>query len=133
VFSPSEAQAAVESFRLALETGDYQSLLDILAPDVVVVADGGGLRQAALRPIVGAEKAIRMMAGRIGGAGLTLTAEPTTINGNPALLFYVDGELDGALAMRVEDAQITGLYYVRNPEKLSRVTSETQLTRRSTT
>lgn len=130
--SPREAQAAVESFRHALETGDFQSLLDLLAPDVVMVADGGGVKQAALRPIIGAEKVVRMVVGGLRKSGITLSADRTVINGNPALLLRVDGELDGVLAMRAEGSRITGLYYVRNPEKLSRVTSETLLTRRST-
>jgi hypothetical protein len=42
--------------------------------------------------------------------------------------WHLDGEIDGVLAIRVEDARITGLYYVRNPEKLARVESETPLT-----
>jgi RNA polymerase sigma-70 factor (ECF subfamily) len=51
------------------------------------------------------------------------------INGNPALVVHLDGELDGVMAIRVEDAQITGIYYVRNPQKLTHVASETPLTR----
>jgi RNA polymerase sigma-70 factor (ECF subfamily) len=50
------------------------------------------------------------------------------VNGNPALLLRLDGELDGVIAVQVEDARITGLYYVRNPGKLSRIASETPLT-----
>jgi len=130
--SPGEAQAAVESFRHALETGDFQSLLDLLAPNVVMVADGGGVKRAALRPVIGAEKVVRMVVGGLHKSGITLAADRTVINGSPALLFRVDGELDGVLAMRVEGSRIKGLYYVRNPAKLSRVTSETLLTRRST-
>jgi RNA polymerase sigma-70 factor (ECF subfamily) len=64
---------------------------------------------------------------KIGG---TLTTEPTVINGNPALLFRFDGKLDGVVALRIEDARVTGIYYVRNPEKLSRLESETPLTLR---
>jgi hypothetical protein len=41
-----------------------------------------------------------------------------------------DVELDGIIAIRVEDARISGIYYVRNPARLSRVGSETALTRR---
>ena len=54
--SASETRAALESFQRALETGDLQGLLDVLAPDVVLVSDGGGLKLAALRPVVGADK-----------------------------------------------------------------------------
>jgi hypothetical protein len=130
--SPGRARRRRLQGLLDSKTGDFQSLLDVLAPDVVMVADGGGVKQAALRPVIGAEKVVRMVVGGIGKAGVTLTADPTVINGNPALLLRVDGELDGVLAMRVEGSRITGIYYVRNPEKLSRVTSETLLTRRLT-
>ncbi|WP_338324658.1 hypothetical protein [Nonomuraea polychroma] len=52
------------------------------------------------------------------------------VNGNPALILRLNGELDGALAVRVDKARISGISYVRNPEKLTRVESETPLTRR---
>lgn len=128
--SASEARAALESFQRALETGELQGLLDVLAPDVVLVSDGGGVKQAALRPITGAEKVVRMLFGGLGKLESTLTGEPTVVNGNPALLLRLDGEIDGVVAIRVEDARITGLYYVRNPDKLTRVESETPLTLR---
>ena len=102
----------------------------MLAPEVVLVADGGGVKQAALRPIIGAEKVARLFFGGLGKTDGALTAGPTVVNGNPALVVRLDGEIDGIMAIRVEDARITGLYYVRNPEKLSRVESETPLTLR---
>ncbi|MFI6733744.1 RNA polymerase sigma-70 factor [Nonomuraea sp. NPDC050451] len=126
--SPSETRAALESFRRALEGGDLQGLLDVLAPEVVLVSDGGGIKQAAPRPVVSAGKVARFIVGGIGKAGVVLTGEPTVVNGNPALLLCVDGEIDGVIAARVEDARITGLYYVRNPHKLTRIASETPLT-----
>lgn len=130
VVSPSETRAALESFQRALETGDLQGLLDVLAPGVVLVSDGGGVKQAALRPIIGAAKAARFIFGGSGKAEGSLTSDPTVINGNPALVIRLDGEIDGVMAIRVEDTRITGLYYVRNPEKLTRVASETPLTLR---
>ncbi len=128
--SPSETRAALESFRRALETGDPQDLLGVLAPQVVLVSDGGGIKQAALRPITGAEKVTRFMIGGLGKNKRPITVAPTVVNGSPALVVHLDGELDGIMAIRVEQARITGLYYVRNPEKLSRVESETPLTLR---
>ncbi|MBQ0905728.1 RNA polymerase sigma-70 factor [Micromonospora sp. U21] len=128
VVSPSERRAALEAFQRAVETNDLRGLLHVLAPDVVVVSDGGGVKQAALRPIVGAEKAVRMFIGSMQKVGGTLTTEATVINGSPALLFRLDGEIDGVAALRIEDARVTGIYYVRNPEKLSRIESETPLT-----
>jgi RNA polymerase sigma-70 factor (TIGR02957 family) len=127
--SPGEAQAVVESFRRALQTGDFQSLLDILAPDVVLLADGGGLKRAARLPVVGAETVTRYVSRVLTRRGVALTADPTVINGSPALLLSLDGMVDGVLGMRVEEGRISGIYYVRNPEKLTRITTATPLIR----
>ncbi|MFE7232348.1 RNA polymerase sigma-70 factor [Streptomyces sp. NPDC002405] len=130
VVSPGETRAALESFQRAFETGDLQGLLDVLAPEVVLMSDGGGVKHAALRPVVGAEKVVRLFVGGAGKVQGRIAIAPTLVNGGPALFVRLDGEIDGIMAARVEDARITGLYYVRNPEKLSRVESETPLTLR---
>jgi RNA polymerase sigma-70 factor (TIGR02957 family) len=130
VVPASLTRAALDSLRHAIETGDLQGLLHVLAPDVVLVADGGGIKQAALRPVIGADKVARMFVTGIGKVDSILTADPTVVNSNPSLVLHLDGQLDGVLAVRVEDARITGLYYVRNPEKLTRVESATPLTLR---
>ncbi|MEV2238129.1 RNA polymerase sigma-70 factor [Micromonospora sp. NPDC049891] len=128
--SPNETRAALEAFKLAVETRDLQGLLNVLAPDVVLVGDGGGVKQAALRPVTGAEKVARMFFGGLGRVEGTLTGEPSMVNGNPALLVRLNGQIDGIMAICVQAARITGLYYVRNPEKLTRVETETPLTLR---
>lgn len=126
--SARDTKLVLESFQRAVATGELQDFLDVLAPDVVLLSDGGGLKQAALRPIIGAEKIVRFFLGASAKAGAQLTTEPTVVNGQPALVVRVGGELDGVLAVRIEDAGVTGLYYVRNPQKLSRVESEVVLT-----
>ncbi|MET1007959.1 MAG: RNA polymerase sigma-70 factor [Propionibacteriaceae bacterium] len=128
VVSASETRAALASFQRAIESGNPQALLDVLAPDVVLVADGGGLKQAALRPIVGADKVVRLFFGGLSKTDGTLDASLSVINGSPALVLRLDGQLDGVLAIHTESSRISGIYYVRNPEKLSRVESETSLT-----
>ncbi|MEU7908433.1 RNA polymerase sigma-70 factor [Actinoplanes sp. NPDC049118] len=128
--SAGETRAAMESFRCAVQTGDLKGLLEVLAPEVVLVGDGGGVKQAALRPVIGAEKVGRLILGGLAKVGAAVTTEPTVVNGNPALVLRLEGEIDGILAIRVEDTRITGIYYVRNPAKLTRVESETPLTLR---
>ncbi|MEV6340553.1 RNA polymerase sigma-70 factor [Nocardia vinacea] len=128
--SARQAEVALAAFRQALETRDLQGLLDVLASDVVAISDGGGIKQATPRPVVGADKVARFIVGGLTKRGVTLTVEPTAVNGGPALALHVDGELDGVIALRVEDAFITGLYYVRNPQKLTHVDTETPLTLR---
>ncbi|KND45610.1 MULTISPECIES: RNA polymerase sigma-70 factor [Streptomyces] len=128
--SVGETRKALDSFRRVLETGDPQGFLDVLAPDVVLIGDGGGIKQAAVRPITGADKVSRFLLGGLRKNDLPVRVVPTVANGAPALAVHLDGELDGIVAIHVEDGRITSLYYVRNPQKLSRAESETPLTLR---
>ncbi|MET7911314.1 RNA polymerase sigma-70 factor [Streptomyces avermitilis] len=128
VVSPTETQGALDAFRRAAETGDLQSLLDILAPDVVFLGDGGGVKQAVLRPVVGADKVGRLLAaglGRITASSL----RPAQVNACPALILRLDGAVDTVMAVRIDDGLITGFYAVRNPDKLSHMQRETALRR----
>jgi RNA polymerase sigma-70 factor (ECF subfamily) len=126
--SARDAKAVLASFERAVETGALQDFLDVLAPDVVLLTDGGGLKQAALRPIIGAEKIVRFFVGAASKANGPITTAPSVVNGNPAVMVRIGADIDGVLAARIENGRITRLYYVRNPEKLTRVESETELT-----
>ncbi|WP_433466692.1 RNA polymerase sigma-70 factor [Spirillospora sp. CA-128828] len=125
VVSPDETRGVIEAFQRAVETGDLQRLLDILAPDVVLLTDGGGVVQAALAPVVGDGTVARVL-GRISAAA---SLQPAQVNGCPALIVRVDGEVDTVMAVRIDDGLITGLYAVRNPRKLSHMERETALRR----
>ncbi|MET8282762.1 RNA polymerase sigma-70 factor [Micromonospora sp. NPDC005174] len=126
--SAAEARRALEAFQRAVDLGDVQGLLDILAPDVVLLGDGGGIKQAVLRPVVGADKVARLLASRkVEVAALSL--HPAEVNGWPALIVRFDGELDTVLTVRVDDGLVTGLYAVRNPEKLAHMRQATALRR----
>ena len=112
-----------------IETGDLQPLVDILAPDVVALGDGGGIKRATPRPIAGAAKVARLLQAGLLTAGGRMSAEMASVNGWPALILRLDGELDSVLSLRVEEGLITAMYTVRNPDKLSRMTSESTLAR----
>lgn len=127
--SAAQARAALDAFRRAVETGDLQQLLDILAPDVVMLGDGGGVAQAIRRPVVGADKVARLLVVALRKVAGTMSLRPAHMNGCPALIFSLNGELDTVLAVRIDDGLISGLYAVRNPEKLGRVDRETAVSR----
>ncbi|QKG27230.1 RNA polymerase sigma-70 factor [Actinomadura verrucosospora] len=129
VASPAETRAALGAFQRAVETGDLQRLLDVLAPDVVALSDGGGIKHALLRPIVGADDVARLLAVGWWKRDAERTVELVQINGGPGLLVRVNGEIDGVVAVRVENGYVTGAYHVRNPEKLSHVQRETTVSR----
>ncbi|MCE3554108.1 RNA polymerase sigma-70 factor [Pseudonocardia sp. RS11V-5] len=129
VVSPAETRGALDAFRRAVETGDLQGLLDVLAPDVVLVGDGGGVKQAVLRPVVGADKVARLLSAGTGRVDGAVSLHPVQVNGHPALVLRLDGELDSVVAVRIDDGLVTGLYAVRNPAKLSHMERETALRR----
>jgi RNA polymerase sigma-70 factor (ECF subfamily) len=126
--SPAQTAQALEAFQRAAETGDLQSLLDLLAPDVVALSDGGGVVQAVPAPVVGADRVARLLTaglGRLAAASL----RPAQVNGYPALILRRGDEIDTVIAVRIDDGLITGLYAVRNPDKLSHLERETALRR----
>ncbi|MFC9435200.1 RNA polymerase sigma-70 factor [Nocardia sp. NPDC057030] len=129
IVSQTETRDALAAFQRAIETGDMQDLVDILAPDVVLLGDGGGIKQAVARPVVGADKVARLLALGFDRVRAAMTVEPVQVNGSPALIYRLDGEVDTVVALRIDDGRISGLYAVRNPEKLSHMANETALRR----
>ncbi|MEV6213191.1 RNA polymerase sigma-70 factor [Nocardia sp. NPDC051833] len=127
--SSAQSRDALAAFARAVETGDLQGLLDLLAPEVVLLADGGGVVKAVVRPIVGADKVARLMAGGLPRFPGAVSTEPTQINGAPALIVRRDGTVDSVVTVRLDDGAITGVYVVRNPEKLSRIERATSVAR----
>ncbi|SFB71568.1 RNA polymerase sigma-70 factor, ECF subfamily [Nocardioides terrae] len=127
--SEAEARRVLATFKEATETGDMQRLLDVLAPDVVMLSDGGGVKQAALRPIVGADKVLRWFVGVAAKAPMPVTVHEVLVNGAPALRIDTGGELDTIATVKVEGGLVTAMYLVRNPHKLAFLEAETPLAR----
>ncbi|MFJ7219039.1 RNA polymerase sigma-70 factor [Amycolatopsis sp. NPDC098790] len=126
--SPATSRDALVAFRRAVETGDLRELLDILAPDVVFLGDGGGVVQAVLEPVVGSRAVAGLLTAGVGNFA-TGSLSAAQVNGYPALILRRDGGVDTVVALRIDDGLVTGLYAVRNPEKLSRLDEETPLRR----
>jgi RNA polymerase sigma-70 factor (TIGR02957 family) len=121
-----ERDEVIARFLGAAATGDLQALMDVLAPDVVLLTDGGGVKKAALRPIHGRDKVTRFLEAVMPDG---FVADAVVVNGSPALRIAVDGEVDAVASLLVEDGRVTGLYVVRNPAKLARLDGMVALTR----
>jgi RNA polymerase sigma-70 factor (ECF subfamily) len=123
--SRTEQQQVVERFLAAVTTGDVQGLMDVLAPDVVLVADGGGLAPAVRRPVEGMERVAAFLSRFPHGA------EVATLLINGAVAARVDpgGEFNTALTFVVEDGRIACIYVIRNPHKLGRLEKVAELRR----
>jgi RNA polymerase sigma-70 factor (TIGR02957 family) len=126
--SRAEQEAVVQRFLAAVRGGDLQGLLDVLAPDVVLVADGGGVVPAARRPVAGADRIAALLAGLV-AAFPGVEVRPMLLNGAPAARLDLEGELNTVVSMVVEDGRITRVWAVRNPAKLARLGEEAALSR----
>ncbi|MGF1471111.1 MAG: RNA polymerase sigma-70 factor [Rubrobacteraceae bacterium] len=124
----AEHQQVVDRFLAALRSGDLQVLLDVLAPDVVLVADGGGEVAAVRRPVVGRNQVASLLS-RFRVIVPDAVVSTVWLNGAPAARVELAGKLDTAVTFVVEDGRITRIYAIRNPHKLARLDTETVLTR----
>ncbi|GAA5703499.1 RNA polymerase subunit sigma-24 [Streptomyces avermitilis] len=120
--SRSEQQAVVERFLAALRTGQLQDLLDVMAPDVVLIADDGGLAGAAPAPIHGAELVAKML------ARPDRVVSAVWLNGAPAGRIESDGRM-AAVSLVVENGKVTRIHAMANPRKLTRLGEPAELAR----
>jgi RNA polymerase sigma-70 factor (ECF subfamily) len=128
VVSRTEQREVVERFLTALTGGDLQGLMDVLAPDVVALADGGGLAAATRRPLAGRRRvaaALSHFAELAPGVDITMPL----INGAVAVRIDPGGEFDTAITLIIADGLITHLYAMRNPHKLGRLDEVAELRR----
>jgi RNA polymerase sigma-70 factor (TIGR02957 family) len=125
----AEQKEVVDRFVRALNTGDVQGLMDVLAPDVVLVADGGGQVRAARKPITGADKLVAFLSGATAKFSVSFTGTPVWLNGAPGARLDVDGEAVAAVSLTVEGGRITRIYSTVNPHKLARLDVEAALAR----
>jgi len=117
-----QKQVLLERFLAAAEDGDLAQLERLLADDAVLYSDGGGKAVAALKPIFGAAKVARFMAGtarlrqKRGGFDLQLVH----VNGQPGRVLRTEEQaIWDVLAVDVADGRITTVRIVRNPDKLA--------------
>jgi RNA polymerase sigma-70 factor (TIGR02957 family) len=126
--SRTEQQQVVERFLVALTTGDVEGLMDVLAPDVVLVADGGGLVPAVRRPVEGMERVVALLS-RFSQVAPGAEVATLLLNGAVAARIDPAGELNTAVTFVVEDGRIGRIYAIRNPHKLGRLGKVAELRR----
>jgi RNA polymerase sigma-70 factor (ECF subfamily) len=114
------AATIADQFMAASFSGDTTSLLAMLAPDITVTSDGGGVVHAAMRPVTDPARVARYLANLTGRVGPDPLALPCQLNGEPGVLLHGD---DGwaAIAAEVRGDRVAHLWVVVNPAKLERL------------
>lgn len=116
--APAHVQQLVERFLAAARNGDVRALERLLAADVTSWADGGGQVTAARRPVRGAGRVARYLAGAITKFGTGFEALRAEVNGEPAVLGVRGDELLGMLVLELSGDQVTAVRLIANPAKL---------------
>ncbi len=119
-------QQAPERFLLAVRTGHVQQLMEVIAPDVVLIADGGGVVPAARAPIHSAAQVARLLA-RASRAHTPVTSG-VWLNGSPAARVEIGGQM-AVVSLVIEAGWLTRIYAMANPDKLTRLDAPAELTR----
>src|SRR3984957_2498097 len=122
----AQQEVTLEKFLVAVTSGNVQGLVEVLAPDVVLIADGGGLVPAARKPLIGAERVVAFLARVADLSDLVVTT--FLLNGMPGARFNVAGD-DTAVSLVIENDLITRVYAIRNPNKLGRLDEVAELRR----
>jgi RNA polymerase sigma-70 factor, ECF subfamily len=110
-----------EAFVAACQTGQVNAFLSVLAPDVVLVSDGGGKVSAARRPVHGPERVARFFLGLLAQADDGWTIDLAEANGEPALIGRHHGRVEVVFVLHVADGQVAQVQAIRNPDKLARL------------
>ena len=126
--TPQQEQRLKTAFVSAVTSGDLEGLSRLLVQDAVCIADGGGKANAALHPIVGADRVSRLLIGLARKftlpPGTTVTA--ATLNGLPGyLILLADGTPLQTVALEMNGDSICAIYIVRNPDKLGHLARPT--------
>ncbi|MBE4739236.1 RNA polymerase sigma-70 factor [Streptomyces caniscabiei] len=115
---PVERRELTEKFLAAAAGGDLDGLMALLAPDVRLVGDGGGIGKAPVRVLETADKVGRFVHGAADKGLLDASFRFMEINGGFAVVLLGDGAVDSVFQLDVADGRIQCVYIVRNPEKL---------------
>jgi RNA polymerase sigma-70 factor, ECF subfamily len=111
----------VQRFLSALEAGDQESLLAVVAEDATFISDGGGRVSAVRNVIQGADRVVRLLLGLERKYGEVWKHRVEWINGEPALVSRVGDRLVCTTSLETDGERVVGFYRVLNPEKLRHV------------
>ena len=121
VVTPQEQQRLLRAFAGAAARGDMAGLKAALAEDAQLISDGGGKVPSFGVPLLGGPRIAQLyLAVSLRFAG-RVQYELAAINGEWGLLRFIDGALESAQSLQIEDGRIRGLHVQRNPDKLRRI------------
>ena len=129
---PHVQQQVTERFLAAALGGDLNALMELLAPDVTMWADGGGKASSLLRPVTGSDRVARTLLGVMSRRKVRdFDIRYRMVNGDASAVLFADDEpfTFMVLDLTPDGERVAGIYTVRNPDKLTHLGDEVRLSR----
>jgi RNA polymerase sigma factor (sigma-70 family) len=110
---PARQRQVVDAFLAASRGGDFEALLNLLDPDVVLRADGAAVRMGADGEVLGAQAVATFFSGRARAARLAL------VDGLPGAVWAAGGQPRVVFSFTVTDGKVTAVELIADPDRLS--------------
>ncbi|AKM03364.1 MULTISPECIES: RNA polymerase sigma-70 factor [Burkholderia cepacia complex] len=111
----------LRTFAQALEGGDFHAINALLAEDAMLIGDGGGKVPSAPQPMVGGRRIAQLFYAPSLRYGSELSVKLVVLNGQWALLRFIEGKLESAQSFETDGERIVRIHLQRNPDKLVRI------------
>ncbi|MFD5148725.1 RNA polymerase sigma-70 factor [Streptomyces sp. NPDC058401] len=116
----AEGEELARTFFEAAAGGELDTLLDMLAPDVVFHGDGGGKARAVAQSVADRQRVGQLLIGglrRLRSLGASL--RPVLVNGMPgAMIVDAEGRVASVVELDIADGVVRAVHTVSNPDKL---------------
>ncbi|MFM0342590.1 RNA polymerase sigma-70 factor [Paraburkholderia sp. RL17-347-BIC-D] len=109
------------TFAQALQRGDFHAINALLAEDATLIGDGGGKVQSFPKPMAGGRRIAQLFYASSRRYGDELSVKLVVLNGQWALLRFIEGKLESAQSFETDGERIVRIHVQRNPDKLSRI------------
>jgi RNA polymerase sigma-70 factor (ECF subfamily) len=119
--APESRLHLTQRFAQALSEGSFGAMKSMLADNAKLLGDGGGKVLSFPVPLVGGQRIAQLLYASNLRYKDALRIELVSINGQPAVLRYINGELESAHTYEIDDGRIVDLRVQRNPQKLERL------------
>lgn len=111
----------LRTFAQALERGDFPAINALLAEDATLIGDGGGKVQSFPKPMEGGRRIAQLFYASSLRYGSALSVKLVVLNGQWALLRFIEGKLESAQSFETDGERIVRIHVQRNPDKLARI------------
>ena len=119
-------QDLMRRFAAAMTNGDFPAIRSMLAVDADLSSDGGGKIVSFPKPLLGGQRIAQLFYAAHLRYGEGVRIEPMQVNGEWALLRFIEGKLESVQTYVTDGTTISSIHVQRNPDKLENIVRRLQ-------